>query len=206
MGHHTQLAGTDLAWLPPVVLIGLGIANCFFGYRFFRVLLGLWGFVAGAALAVGLLARTGIDPIPQLAIAIVAGVVGAVLVSVLYLVGVFVFGAGFGALVASAILQSWPALPAWPLVIVFVLLGGFAALGLQRPLIMVFTAFGGAWGLVSAVAALSSGCSLETLPSRCPISAFGAPVALGAWLLVSLLGLATQARHSRRSHDRADAD
>jgi hypothetical protein len=199
-----HLAGAKLTLWAPLVLIGLGLVNCFFGYRFFKVLLGLWGFVAGLAVGLAVARQMHLDPVPQLFCALVVGLIGAALVSVLYLLGVFLFGAGFGSMVASALLQSWPQLSAWPTVLILALLGGAAALALQRPLIMIFTAFGGAWVVVSGVAALVGGCPLESLPSRCPITTLGgAPVALGIWLVLSLLGLASQGRHPRRDkrHD-----
>lgn len=206
MGHHQSvLGGSDVALLAYVVLIGLGLLNCFFGYRLFRVLLGIWGFVAGTAATMALLQGAHVDPLVQIVAAILGGIAGAVLVSVLYLVGVFLFGAGFGLLVASLLQQHLHAPAAWPLTLVLAAAFGVAALVLQRPLITLFTAFGGAWVVVAGVAAAIAGCPLATFPAHCLRSSPWAFVILGAWIVLGFSGLATQSqisgRHRRRGKD-----
>jgi hypothetical protein len=190
-----------------VVLVGLGLLNCFAGYRLFRVLLGIWGFLGGAAIAITLLQGTRLDPLVQIVIAALGGIVGAALVSVLYLVGVFLFGAGFGLLVASVIEQHVQGVPARPLLIILGIVGGVAALALQRPLITLFTAFGGAWVVVACVAALVAGCPLETFPAGCLRASPWVLVILATWLFLGLCGFATQTRFSRgRARRRAQDD
>ena len=45
--------GQETIVLLALVLIGLGFANCFYGYRIFRLTLSLVGFLAGLALGIG---------------------------------------------------------------------------------------------------------------------------------------------------------
>jgi hypothetical protein len=206
MGLHSALGGADVALLAYVVLVGVGLLNCFFGYRLFRVLLGIWGFLVGTASGLAMLQGTHLDPLVQIVGALLIGIAGAVLVSVLYLVGVFLFGAGFGLLIASLLQQHMHAPPAWPLTLLLAAVGGVAALVMQRPLITLFTAFGGAWVVVAGVAAAIAGCPLETFPAHCLSSSRWALVILGAWLVLGICGLVTQARLSSGRRPRREDD
>jgi hypothetical protein len=152
----------------------------------------------------GVMQGSAIAPALKIAGAFLGGVVGALLVSVLYPLGVFLFGAGFGLLMAAVVQQHAATLPIWPLFLVLGVLGGVAALALQRPLISLFTAFGGAWVLVACSAALVLGCPLETFPAGCVRSSPWALAVLGAWLLLGLFGFATQARLTRGRPRRVD--
>jgi hypothetical protein len=205
MGQHHFLAGADVALLAYVVFVGVGLLNCFFGYRLFRVLLGIWGFVGGAALSMTLLQGASVDPLVQIVGALLGGIAGAVLVSALYLVGGFLFGASFGLLMASVLQQHLHALPLWPLTIALAVIGGIAALALQRPLITLFTAFGGAWVVVAGVASAIADCPLKTFPAHCVRASPWALVILVAWLVLGFCGLATQSQlgggRGRRRHD-----
>jgi hypothetical protein len=207
MGHYHALADASFGLLAYVILVGIGLLNCFLGYRLFRLLLGVWGFVGGVALAAIVLQSAHVDPLVRTVGAILGGLICAVLVSALYLVGVFLFGAGFGLLIASLLQQHTPATLAWPLILVLAAIGGVAALVLQRPLIMLFTAFGGAWVVVAGTAAVVTHCPLQTFPEHCVRSSPWAFVILGAWLVLGFVGLAAQSRApGRRSWRRHDAD
>jgi hypothetical protein len=194
MPHYRMMAGPGAALLVYVAFIGLGLLNCFFGYRLFRILLGIWGFVAGAVLAMSYLQGMKLDPLLQLAGAALGGVVGAVLVSVLYAVGVFLFGAGFGLLLGSVVQQHLHTLPVWPVSLVLAVIGGIAALALQRPLITLFTAFGGAWIVVAGVTSAVAHCPLETFPAHCVRASPWAAAIVIAWLVLGFFGLASQSR------------
>ena len=206
MGHYRILAGPESALLAYVVLVGVGLLNCFFGYRLFRVLLGIWGFLAGAGLGMTLLQGAGIDPLVRILGALLCGIVGALLVSLLYFLGVFLFGAGFGLLIASVIQQHLHAQLAWPVIAVVAAVGGVAALVLQRPLITLFTAFGGAWVVVSGTAAAVAGCPLRSFPANCVHPSPWALVILVAWLVLGFIGLATQFQLSRQRGRRREAE
>jgi hypothetical protein len=205
MGHRA-LGEADLALVGYVVFIGLGLLNCFFGYRLFRLLLGIWGFVGGAALALTLLQGAKVDPLVQIVGAALGGIVGAVLVSMLYMLGVFLFGAGFGLLLAPVIQQHAHVLPGWPLIIVLAVVGGIAALALQRPLITLFTAFGGAWIAVSGAVAAVAGCPLQTFPAHCVRAAPWAIGILVVWLVLGFFGIATQLQLKGGGPRRRDDD
>ena len=138
---------------PAAVLLVLGGAlACFAGYRLFKITLAIYGFIFGAMLASSTM---GVSNTPGMIIAaIVGGLVGALVLVFAYFVGIALAGAGLGAVVAHL---GWTAVrpgdPPPALVIVLAILGAIGAMLLQRYVIVVATAFGGAWTmLVGAVA------------------------------------------------------
>jgi hypothetical protein len=142
--------------LPAAIILLLGgLLSCFAGYRVFRIVLGIYGFILGALLASS---AVGTDQTMWMIVAAaVGGVVGALILIAAYFVGVALIGAGIGALVANLI---WASLDREPGIIVVILLsvaGALGALALQRYVIIVATAFGGAQtALVGAAALMGS--------------------------------------------------
>jgi hypothetical protein len=197
MTHQALLNMTYTSLPVSIVLIAFGLANCFFGYRLFRVWLGIWGFIGGGAASMSLLRVMDMEPTLQLLGVLLGGIIGAVLVSILYNVGVFLFGAGFGLLAAVTIQQHISTQPIWPFMIILGIAGGVAALALQRPLITLFSAIGGAWIAIATIGALITGCVPSEFPARCPRAAPWALLVLGAWLLLGIFGLAAQMRQAR---------
>src|SRR4029079_4445651 len=79
-------------------LVLAGALSCFAGYRLFKIVLGIYGFVLGAMLAsstMGVTNSTG-----MIVASLVGGVCGALLLMFAYFIGIALVGAGLGALVA----------------------------------------------------------------------------------------------------------
>lgn len=146
--------------LPAAILLVLGGAlSCCAGYRLFRVVLGIYGFILGAMLASSVMGTT--NTIGMVAAAIVGGLIGAVILVLAYFIGIAIVGAGLGALVAHV---SWPMVasgePSAILVILMAVVGAIGAMFLQRYVIVVTTAFAGAWTILVgglAIAARGAG-------------------------------------------------
>jgi hypothetical protein len=130
-----------------IVLVVGGALSCFAGYRLFKVVLALYGFILGAMLASSMFPVT--NTLGMIAAAIVGGIAGALILVFAYFVGIALVGAGLGALVAHA---GWTAMrtgdPPALLVIGLAVAGAIGAMVLQRYVIIVSTAFGGAWTLI----------------------------------------------------------
>jgi hypothetical protein len=158
--------------LPAAIVLVLGGAlACFAGYRLFRFVLAIYGFILGAMLASSLVAAS--NTAGMVAAAIVGGLVGAVVLMLAYLVGIALVGAGLGALVAHLAAQYFgPGDPPPIVLVVLAVLGAIAAMLLQRYVIIVATAFGGAWTVI--VGALAIGGDR---------GAARAPVARDGWIL-----------------------
>jgi hypothetical protein len=126
-----------------IVLVAAGLLACFAGYRLFRLVLGVYGFILGAMLASSLMGAT--DTASMLVAAGVGGLIGAVVLILAYFIGVALVGAGLGALLAHLIWAQLGTEPHAIVVIGFSIAGALASLALQRYVIIFATAFGGAW-------------------------------------------------------------
>src|SRR5262245_49149659 len=80
-----------------VLLLG-GTVACFFGYRMFRLVLTISGFILGAFAASSLMAPSNTSG--MLISAVLGGLAGAGLLFAAYFVGVALLGAGLGAFAA----------------------------------------------------------------------------------------------------------
>ena len=132
--------------LPAALLLVLGGAlACFAGYRLFRIVLAIYGFILGAMIASSMMGVS--NTLGMIVAALVGGLVGALILVFAYFVGIALVGAGLGALVAhvgwtlvrqrrsagAADHRRWRSPARSP------------RCSLQRYVIIVTTAFGGAW-------------------------------------------------------------
>jgi len=159
--------------LPAAVLLVLGGAlACFAGQRLFRTVLALYGFLFGAAFASSMMAAT--NTTGMVIAALVGGVVGALVLVFAYFVGIAVVGAGLGAMVAHV---GWgyvkPGDPPLVALAILAVLGAVAAMILQRYVIIVATAFGGAWTVIVGGFAVAGERGMVRRP----------PVASDVWIL-----------------------
>ena len=140
--------------LPAAVILLLGGAvSCFYGYRLFRIVLAIFGFVIGALIWSSFLPMSS-GTWTILAVALVGGLLGAGVLFAAYFVGVALVGAGLGAVAANLMFSATGQDPHYLVLVLMTLLGAAAAMYLQRYFIIVGTAFGGAWTLIVGVAAL----------------------------------------------------
>ena len=133
-----------------ILTVLFGIWSCFWGYRAFKVVLGIVGFGVGAYF--GALAGaffTGGFGVVAVITGLIGGLIGAALVSVVYYVGIFVLGALFGWVVYTMIAGAAGFGPEIILLVALALVGGVLALFFQKFLIIVSTAFIGSWFAVS---------------------------------------------------------
>ena len=141
--------------LPAAILLVLGGAlSCFAGYRLFKIVLGIYGFILGALLASSMLGVT--NTTGMIVAALVGGICGALLLMFAYFIGIALVGAGLGALVAHV---GWGYIRSGdPPALVVILLSVFGSIGamlLQRYVIIVATAFGGAWTVIVGTLAIT---------------------------------------------------
>jgi hypothetical protein len=135
-----------------LVLLFAGGLACFAGYRLFRIVLAVFGFILGAMLASSVM---GISNTTGMVIAaLVGGLVGAAILLFAYFVGIAIVGAGVGALLAHF---GWEFVgsgdPPVVAVIGLAILGAVGAMFVQRHVIIVTTAFVGAWTIIVGILA-----------------------------------------------------
>jgi hypothetical protein len=181
-----------------VLLVG-GLLSCFAGYRIFRIVLGIYGFILGALLASSAI---GTDQgFWMIVAALIGGLIGALILILAYFVGVALLGAGIGAFLANVIWASLGREPHVFIVILFAVSGALGALALQRYVIIGSTAFGGAWTtLVGATTLAGAGVAVDahTLANSDVWLAYplnpapGQRWVLFAWLVLGFAGVIVQ--------------
>jgi Domain of unknown function (DUF4203) len=184
--------------LPAAITLMVGGAlACFAGYRLFRIVLGLYGFILGAMVASSMM---GVNNAAAMLIgAVVGGLIGAVVLVFAYIVGIALAGAGLGAAIAHLAWTQFAADdPPMLALVVPAIAGAIAAMLVQRYMIIVCTAFGGAWTIViGAVNMLAArGVPRGGLPLDVWILY---PASLGderwapyAWIVIGLIGSSVQ--------------
>jgi hypothetical protein len=138
-----------------IVLLAGGAMACFAGYRLFRLVLGVYGFILGALFASSLVGASGTWTIVLAAVA--GGAVGALVLFAGYFVGVALIGAGIGALAVNVAWKPFGGDPHWAVILVVAAVGAIAAMSFQRYVIILATAFGGSWTMLIGAAALMAG-------------------------------------------------
>src|SRR5262249_17453819 len=137
-----------------VVLVLSGAVACFAGYRLFRVILAIYGFILGAMLASSLMGITNTSG--MIVAALVGGLVGALLFTFAYYVGIGILGASMTVFLVHVFWNYTrhaepPAVP----IIVASIAGAIIAMVLQRYVIIITTAFSGAWTMIVGAAAMA---------------------------------------------------
>jgi hypothetical protein len=135
-----------------VILVGGGLLACFAGYRVFRIVLAIYGFILGVLLASSFMGTE--QTLAMILIWLGAGLAGALILMLAYFAGVALLGALIGALAADAIWAALKSEPAVLVVILFSVAGALGALALQRYVVIVSTSFGGAQTALVGAAAL----------------------------------------------------
>lgn len=179
-----------------VLLLG-GIISCFFGYRLFRIVLSIFGFIIGALAASSIFGAS--DTLPMIIAAIVGGLAGAAILFLAYFLGVALVGAGLGATVANLAFAAGDRAPNVWAVVLLSIVGAACAMYLQRYFIIVGTSFGGAWTLlVGALALIGDATAMKAAASGDVWVAYPLNPAPGqrwlpfAWIALSLIGAGVQ--------------
>jgi hypothetical protein len=134
-----------------LLAVAIGVLYCFFGYRLFKIILGIAGFIWGAGLVGGVVFTLTQSTLIAIIAGVLGGVLFAVLAVVLYYIGVFILGAYLGGALGIFIMAFFGlATPVW-LLLVLAIAGGVVAVIFKRFMIIVASAFVGAWAIVFGV-------------------------------------------------------
>jgi hypothetical protein len=185
-----------------IILLAGGLVSCFAGYRLFRVVLSIYGFILGALLATSI---AGAGTTGTLLIwALVGGLAGAAILNLAYFLGVVLVGASIGALLATVLFGRGGGDPHMLVVVLFAIAGAVAASMLQRYVIVAGTAFGGAWtALVGAMALVGDKAAAKAASTNDVWVVYPLDPAPGrkwlpiVWLVLGLAGLVVQLRSGK---------
>ena len=179
-----------------VILLLGGLLACFAGYRVFRIVLGIYGFILGALLASSIVGTE--HTLWTIVASLGIGLLGALILIGAYFVGVALIGAGLGAGLANVIWAWVGGEPHVIVVIVLAIAGALGALALQRYVIIVATAFGGAQTMVVGAAAIlgnraAAETAAQTVYSVYPLDPMpGTSMDAGASLILGMAGVLVQ--------------
>ncbi len=167
--------------------IAWGLLDCFYGYRIFRITLGVIGAVFGVILGQMGAVALGLGFGGQIAGMIAGGLLGAGLAFLLYVGAVFIAGFGFGSTLGLLLLSHYNQTAALVSGVVLGIIGGFLAVSLQRVLIILSTALLGAFRATVAIGYFVS--KLDWLyyyqnPQQIPVL-----IDANSWMFPLILGL-----------------
>jgi RsiW-degrading membrane proteinase PrsW (M82 family) len=197
--------------VPAAILLVIGgLVACFAGYRVFRTVLGIYGFILGAFVATSAMGTS--DTTWLVGAAIVGGLVGALILIAAYFIGVALIGAGIAALAVNLVWgQVSGGEPPALAIIIAAVIGALASLSLQRYVIVIGTAFGGAWTAVVGATSILGDRSAEVATAGraaaerpdvwvlYPMSpAVNEPWVLLVWIVLGLAGLFVQMRYTAK--------
>lgn len=197
------MAGDLLAALFALIL---GLILCFGGYRFFLVMLPVWGFFAGfwlgASSTTWLLGSGFLGTTSGWVIGFIVGIIGAVLSYLFYMVGVTVVSASFGFTLGSGIMNALGLgggllAAVVSIVLALIMIGLVMRLKLHKVVIISLTAIAGANGVVVAPLILLGRVSIDSLRT---VGGTIAPVLqdswfwAAVWLALAIAGIFVQLR------------
>jgi hypothetical protein len=184
-----------------IVLLVSGALTCFAGYRLFRVVLAIYGFILGGMLASSIVGVS--NTLGMVVAALAGGMVGALILVLAYFIGIALVGAGLGVLIAHVIWSQVASEdPAAMAIALASMAGALGAMILQRYVIVVSTAFAGAWtilvGGIAMAGDLASRGTVHAAPSGDPWILYPLGPAPGqkwvpvAWVVLGVIGTAVQ--------------
>jgi hypothetical protein len=167
--------------------IAWGLLDCFYGYRVFRITLGVVGGVFGVVFGQTAGVALGLGVGGQLVGMVVGGLLGAGVAFLLYTGAVFVAGFGFGSTLGILLLSHYNQTVALVSGVVLGIIGGFLAVSLQRVLIILATSLLGAFRATVAIGYFVS--KLDWLyyyqnPQQIPVM-----IDANTWMFPLILGL-----------------
>jgi hypothetical protein len=180
-----------------IASIAFGSISCFFGYRIFRLILGILGFFLGALAAGGIaFYLTNGSQIIVLIAALAGGIIGAGIFALLYFVGIFVLGAILGGLIGTLISTALGGSLQFFIQIILAIVGGVIALIFQKFMIIIATAFSGSWSIVTGIYYFITG-DLELYrmfqhPGNLFIMNVNFYIMLLCWLILAIIGIVIQ--------------
>lgn len=140
-----------MVWISGIIVILIGIAMLFWGYRLFRVWLAVAGFLLGAALGYMLGGQLLPGDVWPIVLAVALGVVFALLAYFMYMVGVILTGAFLGALLSALVFGLFNVGPTWWVYLIGAIPGGILAGVLVRPYLIIASSFYGAYLIMTGI-------------------------------------------------------
>lgn len=148
--------GSTIVVLLCLLSIIFGVLSCFFGYKIFKFIVGVCGFVIGALAGIILISASNGDASGPAVIvtAIVGGIIGAFLAVKLYFIGIFFIGALFGGLTGYTLTLGNNSDNSGVLILVLAIIAGILAVIIKKFMIILSTSVSGAQSISMAIVIL----------------------------------------------------
>lgn len=151
--------GTAALGIGGAVAIIFGMMECYFGYRLFKIVMGITGFFVGVGIGgtigVAIISNSGGGGGVVILLALIGGILGALIAVKVYFLGVFLFGLGIGILITLALQSSMP------IGIVVGIIFGVLLVIFDRLLIIIATSISGGILLGKGIEMLFNSCELN---------------------------------------------
>lgn len=134
-----------MIWLINIIAILIGVAMLFWGYPLFRIWLAIAGFMFGTMLGNSLGNTYLPGDLWPVVLAIVVGLILAVLAFAIYRLGAVLIGAFLGAILLSLVFGLLGVPPAWWIYLIGAVLGAILAGMMVVPFIKIASSFNGAY-------------------------------------------------------------
>ncbi|MDX1591134.1 MAG: DUF4203 domain-containing protein [Balneolaceae bacterium] len=182
----------------------IGPVLCFFGYRLFKFVLGLIGFIIGGALTIAISQYYIQNENISLILGMLGGFIGASLMVPLYFAGVFILGSLFGSLMGIVLYSLTGSSPDPVAMIIMMIIMGVVAVAFEKFMIILSTAFAGAWSMLIGITYFIAGTPNFISPEQVSDSHESYIfIFLLAWLAVGILGVLVQYRNPGINHERS---
>ena len=191
--------------LPAAIALVIGGAiACFAGYRLFRIVLGVYGFILGAMVTTSVMGTSNAWAL--VLAAAVGGLIGAGLMIAAYFVGIGLIGAGLASLVVHLAWRLVGTDPPTAVLVIMAVLGALGALSIARYVAVIGTALAGSWTLMVGALALAGHKfnSLSVTPDNVWVVYGAGPLpgngwVIGGWVALALAGAVVQMTTTSRT-------
>jgi hypothetical protein len=181
-----------------------GAVACFAGYRLFRIVLGIYGFILGAMITSSVMGTS--STFALVLAAGVGGLIGAGLMIAAYFVGIGLIGAALASLAVHMVWRVIGGEPPTLVIVIMAVLGALGALSVARYVAVIGTALAGSWTLIVGALALSGRKfnSLPVTPENIWVVYGAGPLpgnwwVIGGWVALALAGAMVQMTTTSRT-------
>jgi len=207
----------DKAQIISYALVALGMAIglviCFYGYRLFKPVLFIVGFIVGSGLTYLILYNhTQVGIIMLISVPIIAGIALGMVLIILSVVGIFVLGAVFAFLLVCIFLSTRDGglitqkIPQYVILGVAPLIGGIIAVIFQKQLIIIATSFAGSYAVLAGIDHYIHGGFSKVIPHVIAYRTedidadYKTYIEIGACFLLFAVGVYVQFRHTGKNY------
>ena len=182
----------------------IGALSCFYGYRIFKFILGLLGFLIVGFLSAAIGFHYSMDMTFTLLVGFLGGLIGAAVMVPLYFVGVFINGFIFGGLLGGIIYVAAQINPDPAAILILAVIGGVISVILEKFMIILSTSFKGAALLLFGLAYFStSAINFYTINQIQTLGTTYIYALLVGWLAIGTFGMLFQLRKPENNNTSA---